>query len=46
MAIKRHKPDEVVTKLRQVDVLTDLFILRGVPGYIRSIVAPSSSLKQ
>lgn len=40
MAIKRHKPDEVVTKLRQVDVLTDLFILRGVPGYIRSDSGP------
>lgn len=40
MAIKRNKPDEIVTKLRQVDVLTDLFILRGVPGYIRSDSGP------
>ena len=54
MANKRHKPEEIVTKLRQVevlvgqgmarklnsvdviDVLTDLFILRGVPSFIRS----------
>ncbi len=78
MPQKRHKPEEIVAKLRQVDVLvlqgqsaveavrsisvtqftyyrwrkefavigvlTALFILRGVPGHVRSelpIVAPS-----
>lgn len=69
MANKRHKPDEIVTKLRQVevlrgqgmamadealairidrklnstdviDVLSDLFILRGVPEHVRSDNGP------
>ena len=58
MSNKRHKPEEIDTKLRQIevlvgqgilsklnsgdviDVLTDLFILRGVPAFIRSDNGP------
>ena len=58
MANKRHKPEEIVTKFQEVevlvgqgmarklnsvdviDVLTDLFILRGVPAFIRSDNGP------
>jgi hypothetical protein len=29
MANKRHKPDEIVTKLRQVEVLVDLLRTSG-----------------
>ena len=56
MRTKRHNPEEIVTKLRQVDVLeclamrvkrrlnstdvlgvlTDCFIVHGVPAFIRS----------
>jgi len=60
MRTKRHNPEEIVTKLRQVDlleclamrvrrrlnptdvlgVLTDWFIVRGVPAFIRSDNGP------
>lgn len=32
MTRKKYKLEEIFVKLRQLDVLSDIFILRGVPG--------------
>ncbi len=37
--------DRKLNSTAVIDVLSDLFILRGAPGYVRSITAPSSSPK-
>ena len=44
MGRKRHKPEEIVAKLRQVDVLTSQG--QSVPDAIRSRVAQSEHISQ
>ena len=41
MGKKRHKPEEIVA-IDVIDALSDLFILRGVPGHVRSDNGPES----
>jgi hypothetical protein len=42
MGRKRHKPEEIVSKLRQVDVLTSQG--QSVPDAVRAIGSPRSRI--